>query len=150
QDGEMFAVPPIFDGAPYPATAIAMEKTKIFLLYRQDFLRLLRESSEFSFAVIAWMSKMLREKTATIQNLATASPENRAGNVLLRLAKKEEVENEQVKISLRRQDIAEMAGLTTETTIRAIRRLADKNLIKIQRGKIIIDDIELLQHFLSR
>ncbi len=150
QDGEMFAVPPIFDGAPYPATAIAMEKTKILLLYRQDFLRLLRESSEFSFAVIAWMSKMLREKTATIQNLATASPENRAGNVLLRLAKKEEVENEQVKISLRRQDIAEMAGLTTETTIRAIRRLADKNLIKIQRGKIIIDDIELLQHFLSR
>ncbi len=93
---------------------------------------------------------MLSEKTATIQNLATASPENRAGNVLLRLAKKEEVENEQVKISLRRQDIAEMAGLTTETTIRAIRRLADKNLIKIQRGKIIIDDIELLQHFLSR
>ncbi|MBA2493197.1 MAG: cyclic nucleotide-binding domain-containing protein, partial [Acidobacteria bacterium] len=52
QDGEMFAVPPIFDGAPYPATAIAMEKTKILLLYRQDFLRLLHESSEFSFAVI--------------------------------------------------------------------------------------------------
>ncbi len=32
QDGEMFAVPPIFDGAPYPATAIAMERTKILWL----------------------------------------------------------------------------------------------------------------------
>ncbi len=148
QDGEMFAVPPVFDGAPYPATAIAMENTKILLLYRQDFLRLLHESSEFSFAVIGWMCEMLREKTATIQNLATSSPEHRVGNVLLRLAERMGLDS--TKILLRRQDIAEMAGLRTETTIRVIRKLADKNLLKIQRGKIIIDDTELLQRFLSR
>ncbi len=70
----MFAVLPMFDGAPYPA-AVAMEKTKILLLNGKDFLRLLQESSKFSFAVISWMCEMLREKTATIQNLATASPE---------------------------------------------------------------------------
>lgn len=149
-DGEMFAVPPVFDGAPYPSTAIAMENTKILLLYRKDFLRLLRESSEFSFAVIAWMCEMLREKTATIQNLATASPEHRAGNILLRLTKNEAAETEPITIKLRRQDIAEMAGLTTETTIRAIRKLAAKNLIEIQRGKIIIHDSELLREYLSR
>jgi len=148
--GEMFAVPPAFDGEPYPATAIAMEKSKILLLYRKDFLRLLEESSEFSFIVISWMCEMLREKTAAIQNLATASPEHRAGNVIVRLSKNENVEGAApVTISVRRQDIAEMAGLTTETTIRAIRRLADRNLIKIERGKIIIDDIEPLREFLA-
>lgn len=91
---------------------------------------------------------MLREKTATIQNLATASPEYRVGNVLLRLAEKED--SDSTKILLRRQDIAEMAGLTTETTIRTVRKLADKNLIKITHGKIFIDDVAPLQHFLSR
>ncbi len=50
--GEMFAVPRVFDGAPYPATAITVERTKLLQLDRKDFLRLLRESSEFSFAVI--------------------------------------------------------------------------------------------------
>jgi CRP-like cAMP-binding protein len=60
--GEMFAVPPVFDGEPYPATTVAMEKTKILLLYRNDFLQFLRNSSEFSFAVIGWMCEMLREK----------------------------------------------------------------------------------------
>lgn len=148
--GEMFAVPPVFDGAPYPATAVAMEKTKILLLYRKDFLRLLRESSEFSFAVIGWMCEMLREKTAAIQNLAIASPEQRAGNVLLRLTKNEAAKIEPIIITIRRQDIAEMAGLTTETTIRAVRRLAAKNLIKIERGKIIIDDLAPLREYLSR
>lgn len=148
ESGEMFAVPPVFDGAPYPSTAVAMEETTLLLLYRKDFLRLLRESSEFSFAVIAWMCEMLREKTATIKNLATASPEQRVGNVLLRLAEKDGAEN-QVKISLRRQDIAEMAGLTTETTIRVIRKLAEKELVRIERGKIILEEAERLRRFLS-
>jgi CRP/FNR family transcriptional regulator, cyclic AMP receptor protein len=148
ESGEMFAVPPVFDGAPYPSTAVAMEETTLLLLYRKDFLRLLRESSEFSFAVIAWMCEMLREKTATIKNLATASPEQRVGNVLLRLAEKAETAKP-VKIALRRQDIAEMAGLTTETTIRVIRRLAEKDLVRIERGKIILEQPDLLRRFLN-
>ena len=149
ESGEMFAIPPVFDGAPYPSTAVAMEETTLLLLYRKDFLHLLKESSEFSFAVIAWMCEMLREKTATIKNLATASPEQRVGNVLLRLAEKEGAADASVKISLRRQDIAEMAGLTTETTIRVIRKLAEKNLVKIVHGKIILEQSTRLRRFLS-
>jgi len=147
QNGEMFAVPPAFDGRNFPSTAIAMEETKLLIIYRNDFLKLLRESSELSFAVIEWMSAMLREKTATIQNLVTASPEHRVGNVLLRLAKKED-EKQQVKITMRRQDIAEMAGLTTETTIRAVKKLAEKGLLKIVHGKIILEQPETLRAFL--
>jgi CRP-like cAMP-binding protein len=147
--GEMFAVPPAFDGEPYPATAVTMEKSKILLLYWKEFLRLLEESSEYSLIVISWMCEMLREKTAAIQNLATASPEHRAGNVIVRLSKNETAAGAPVTITVRRQDIAEMAGLTTETTIRAIRRLADRNLIKIERGKIIIDDFKPLRDFLA-
>lgn len=148
ENGEMFAVPPVFDGAPYPATAIAMRETKLLLIDRADFFRLLRESHEFSFAVIAWMCEMLREKTSVIKNLATASPEHRIGNVLLRLAEKESSQTP-IKIALRRQDIAEMAGLTTETTIRATRKLAEKNLVKIVHGKIILDSPEHLAKFLD-
>ena len=49
---------------------------------REDFLQLLRENSDLSFAVIGWMCNMLREKTAIIQNLATSSPEHRIGTIL--------------------------------------------------------------------
>ncbi len=66
--GEMFAVPPVFDGGPYPATVIAMEDTELLLLRREVFLKMLRESPDLSFAVIDWMCGMLREKTALIKN----------------------------------------------------------------------------------
>ena len=144
EPGEMFAVPAVFDGGVYPAAAIAMEESQLLLVERNRFLELLRESSELSFAVISWMSAMLRDKTATIQNLATASPDHRVAKVLLKLTGREAPEMP-VRIKLRRQDIARMAGLTTETTIRVIRRLADGGLLSIDHGKIIVDDITGLQ-----
>lgn len=92
QDGDIFAIPPVLDGKTYPATAISMEKTKLLLIYRNDFLRLVKESDEFSELTMARMSELLRETTASIKNLATSSPERRIGNVLVRLAKKEKGE----------------------------------------------------------
>jgi CRP/FNR family transcriptional regulator len=148
EKGEMFAVPPVFDGGKYPATAIAMEEARLLLIARKDFLEVLRTSSEFSFAVIQWMCGMLREKTATIQNLATASPEHRVASILLKLSLKELNEGP-VKITHRRQDIARMAGLTTETTIRSIRKLADKHLVTISHGKVVVESPQPLREFLE-
>ena len=145
-EGEMFAIPPVLDGKNYPATAIAMDKSKLLLIYRRDFLRLLKDSPEFSSLTMSRMSELLRETTSSIKNLVSASPEQRIGNVLVRLAKKEGRETP-VTISIRRQDIAEMSGLTTETTIRAVRKLADKGLVQIVHGKIIIENVSnLSQH----
>ena len=145
--GEMFAVPPVFDGEPNPASAITIEDSVLLQLYREDFLRILNESPEFAFAVIAWTCEMLREKTSIIRNLATASPEHRVGNILLKLVE-EQNSDLPVKITVRRQDIAEMASLTTETTIRVIRRFAEQNLVRIVHGKIIFDDVNPLRDFL--
>jgi len=147
-EGEMFAVPPVFDGGPYPASAFAVEDTELLQINRSDFLRLLSDRPEFAVATISWMSEMLREKTSIIRNLAIASPERRIGNVLIKLTEAQEKPCP-VKISVRRQDIAEMASLTTETTIRAIRRLANQGLVRIVHGKIIIDQVEPLQHFVA-
>ncbi|MGI8544495.1 MAG: Crp/Fnr family transcriptional regulator [Aridibacter sp.] len=147
-DGEIFAIPPILDGKTYPATAVAMEETKLLLIYKKDFHTLLEESDEFSGFIMSRMSSLMREITSSMENLATASPEKRVGKILVRLANKENP-NDSIKIPIRRQDIAEMAGLTTETTIRATRRLADKNLIKIVHGKIILEGTDNLQKFLD-
>ena len=141
--GEMFAVPPVFDGKSYPSAAIAMEPTELLLIPRKRFLELIKASPDFALAVIEWMCAMLREKTMTIQNLATASPDHRVAKVLLKLAEREGGRFP-VRIGLRRQDIAEMAGVTTETAIRVIRRFAERGLVRIDRGKVVLDSAEEL------
>ncbi len=103
----------------------------------------MKEFAEFSSIVMEKMCGLLRETAETINNLANSSPEHRIGNILLRVCR-----DKPSKINLRRQDIADMAGLTTETTIRAVKKLADKDLLKIVRGKIILERPELLHDFL--
>jgi CRP/FNR family transcriptional regulator len=142
--GEIFAVPPVVDGKNYPASAVAMEDSNLLLIKREDFLALLHESSEFSLAIISWLCQMLREKTATIQNLSSASPEQRVGRVLLKLAERDAGLGP-VRIVVRREDIAKMAGLTTETTIRVVRKLAENEFIRIDHGKIVVDDVAPLR-----
>jgi CRP-like cAMP-binding protein len=146
--GEMFAVPPVFDGGSYPATAIAMEEAVLLQIGRADFLQILNESTEFAFQVIAWMCEMLREKTSMIRTLAAASPEYRVCRVLIKLADDQNAKPP-IRITVRRKDIAEMASLTTETTIRVIRKFGDQNLLRIEHGKIFIDEVEPLRHFLK-
>ena len=142
-NGEIFSIPPAMDGKCYPATCVVVENTKLLVLPRPNFLQLMQESNEFSAMVVEKMCGLLRETAETINNLANSSPEYRIGNVLLRLAK-----GNDLKINLRRQDIADMAGLTTETTIRTVKKLQEKGLLKIERGKIILDSPELLRDFL--
>ena len=148
RQGEMFALPPVFDGGPYPASAFAVEKTVLLRLDRRDFLQLIRESPEFSFAVIGWMCEMLREKTSIIRNLAITSSERRVAGVVMKLAKNAGSELP-VKITVRRQDIGEMASVSTETAIRVVRRLAERGLLRIERGKIFIDELDSLRLFLQ-
>jgi CRP/FNR family cyclic AMP-dependent transcriptional regulator len=148
REGEMFALPPVFDGGPYPASAFAVEKTVLLRLDRRDFLQLIRDSPEFSFAVIGWMCEMLREKTSIIRNLAITSSERRVAGVVMKLAKNAGPDLP-VKITVRRQDIGEMASVSTETAIRVVRRLADRGLVRIEHGKIFIDELDPLRLFLQ-
>jgi CRP/FNR family transcriptional regulator len=147
-DNEMFALPPVVDGKQYPASAYTMAPSEILLLHRSDFYDLLRESHEFTLAVLGWMSEMLRQKTASIQTLAGGSAEQRIAGVLIRLFGAEPGPPP-IKIKLRREDIGRMAGLTTETTIRMIRRLADTGAIRVERGKIFIDEVGGLARYLA-
>jgi CRP-like cAMP-binding protein len=141
--GEVFAIPPAMDGKQFPATAVAIDSCVLLLLPRDKFLALMSSSSEFSAAIIGRMCGILRQRADTVQILATSSAEQRVASVIIRLA--EELNGDGInKIPHRRQDIAEMAGLTLETTIRVIRKMAEKGCFTIVGGRIMIGTTEPL------
>jgi CRP/FNR family transcriptional regulator len=142
--GEAFAIPPAVDGKRFPATAVAIEKSDLLLIPREEFLELMKTSPEFSAAIMTRMCGILRDRVDTAHILATSSAEQRVVTVLLRLAG--DIGADEVKeIAYRRQDIAEMAGLSLETTIRAIRKLADKGCLNIVGGRIHLETTHQLR-----
>ena len=144
QAGEIFAIPPAMDGKRFPATAVAIENSSLLMVPRNEFLAMMESSSEFSSLVLNRMCGILRDRAVTVQIMASPSAEQRIATVLLRLTG-EINGNETKKITHRRQDIAEMAGLSLETTIRTIRKLADKGFLKIIGGRIFVETAEHLR-----
>lgn len=143
-EGEIFAIAPALDGKTFPATAVAMEKTQLLILPRHSFLELMQESSEFAAIMTARMCGLLRERTTTVQILAMSSADHRIGNVLLNLANGSNADCP-MEIPFRRQEIAEMSGLTIETAIRSVRKLEKRGYLKIVNRKIVIEDLEPLK-----
>ena len=87
---------------------------------------------------------ILRDRADTVQILATPSAEQRVASIILRLTGEMNA-GEVKKITHRRQDIAEMAGLSLETTIRTIRKLAEKGYLKIVGGRIFVEKTDHLR-----
>ena len=145
REGETFMIPPLVDGLDSPSTAVAIERTRLLQISRDKFLRLLHTRNEFALAIIDHLVALMREKTGTIRTLSTPSPEQRILETLVKVVGKENAALKlPFQVPLRRQDIANMSGLTTETTIRVIRNLAKKKAVRIEHGKIFIDDVERL------
>lgn len=142
--GEIFAIPPAIDGRRFPATAVAAEDSKLLFVPRRSFAALLQESAEFNALIMRKMCGILRDRSTTVRILSTPSAEQRIGTVLLKLAT-DSGQPPPVEIKLRRQDIAEIAGLTTETAIRAVGSLARRGLVRVCRRKIFVDDPDRLR-----
>lgn len=141
--GELFAIPPALDGKRFPATAVAMEESELRFMPRADFKSLMDRSPEFSAVILEQMCGILRQKADTVRILATPSAEQRIAGVLIGIVGN--IDNTGPRrIDHRRQDIADMAGLTIETTIRSIRRMAAREMFRIVHGKIYIDSLEPL------
>jgi CRP-like cAMP-binding protein len=142
--GEVFAIPPALDGKTFPSTAVAMEETRIHFLPRDRFLELMNEFPGFSTLILGRACGILRDRADTISVLSVSSSERRVAKVLATVAEQENAEMP-FRVPHRRQDLAEMAGLSLESAIRSARKLADRGAIRIHRGKIYIDDLAKLK-----
>ncbi len=98
--------------------------------------------------MIMELGRQLREAHSTIKSLAVDRVEQRIAGILLRLAGKLGVPGQGgilLDLSLTRQDLADMAGTTVETTIRVMSRFTKSKILKPASGKILILNSKALQ-----
>jgi CRP/FNR family transcriptional regulator len=146
--GDIFGEASLFDRKPYPASAQAMETATILKLSRKDFFLFFGRHPFVATEMIMDLGRQLREAHATIKSLAVDRVEQRIANILLKLADKlgtGEKSGIMLNLALTRQDLADMAGTTVETTIRVMSRFTKSKIIKPVSGKIFILDSQALK-----
>jgi len=137
--GEMFGEVAVFENKPYPASAQAVAETKVLGIKRENLLAFLASRPEVALRIINILGGRLREAQSRLRDFAGERVEQRLARTLLMLSAKLGY-----TLPFTRQEIADMAGTTTETAIRFMSRLKDGGIIRSVRGKtIILDETKL-------
>ena len=131
--GEMFGEVAVFEDKPYPASAQTAEDTRILGIGRQDFLTFLAQRPQVALRIISILGGRLRDSQNRLKDLAGERVEQRLARTLLMLSAKLGA-----TLPFTRQEIADMAGTTTETAIRFLSRLKESEIIRSTRGRITI------------
>lgn len=133
--GEMFGEVAVFEDKPYPASAQAVAETRVLAIKREDFWAFLANRPEVALRIIYVLGGRLRDAQGRLRDIAGERVEQRVASILLMLSSKLGPD-----LPFTRQEIADMAGTTTETAIRVMSRLKDRGIIRPLRGKTVIVD----------
>jgi CRP-like cAMP-binding protein len=135
---QSFGEPPLFLNQHYPANAIAVEDSEIFLLPKNNFMKLLEENPAVSIKIIENLAQRLYYKSVMAAEMSTQEPEHRVlklidhGIAYFNFKK----DDNGYLINFTRQQIGDLTGLRVETVIRTIKSLEKKGFLKIINRKV--------------
>lgn len=147
-EGEMIGYRAIFCGDKYNRTAIAMENSSVCLIPVDIFLSCVKENQKVAFKVFQLFSKELQEVEKKIIDITHRSVKERIAQCLILLKETYGVESDRctLKIIIRRDELASIAGTTRETATRILFELQKKKIIGLSGKKIqIINSEELFK-----
>ena len=135
--GDFFGEMSLLDGEARSANVIALEKTEVLSLNRDDFLVVLHDYPKIAIQLLKEMTSRLRKSDRQIVSLSLSDAEKRIALCIVRFADEQGViKNGRVtipKIPIQ-QDIANMAGTSRETVSRAMSLLTEEKYIE-RNGK---------------
>ena len=134
--GESFGEPPLLIGKPFPASAIALEDSVIYMLPKDTFHKVLHEYPEIKDQLLCVMANRVYQKSLSAKSLINPSPQTRILNFLTWQRSKMEPLADRVLIPLTRQEIANCTGLRVETVIRTLHQMNEEKVVDIRNHKL--------------
>lgn len=144
--GDFFGYHSLLQNTPYNETAETLEKSKICSIGREDFEILINNNKKVAQKFIRLLAHNVTEKEEQLINLAYNSLRKRVADALLTLLKKyKEEDHSNFTIQISREDLAHIAGTTTESLIRTLSDFKAEKLIEAEAGSVkIINEKKLL------
>jgi CRP/FNR family transcriptional regulator len=150
--GESVAELPVFDGGPYPASAVAIEDAEIAFISRRDFQAYCMEHPEVALKVLATVGGRLRRLVGIIEELSFTTIRQRLITALLRLAESEGKQTSrgiEFQLPASHQELASQLGTVRELISRNLMRLQAEGLLDVDARQIVVKDIKGLSALLS-
>lgn len=146
--GDMFPHTGLFNPNPYPATAETIVDTRLLAVPVRLFERLVTDTPSIAIKMMRVMGDKIRELQEKLQVLTGHDVKHRVLFFLLQLAEQhgDPHKNEiTIHLPITHQELANAIGTTRETINRLLNQFAKEQLLKVDRNRIVILDVEALK-----
>jgi CRP-like cAMP-binding protein len=147
RDGDVFGEIALLDGKERTADATAATECELLIVPRRALLQLLERRPDLCIELLIVLCERLRRTNEQVEDLAFLDLEARIAKVLVRLA--EENGNGQpvarpVGVKISQRALGELVGGSRESVNKHLQDWKRSGIIAIEKGSIVIHDIEAL------
>lgn len=146
--GDPLGAVAVYEGFPFPATALALEETTCVLIPREAFFRLLETHPTLVRGFLLGLTTRLMELTNRLADLTGTRVESRMARLFLKLSEQSgrpDPRGELIPGVLSRQELADLTGTTIETAIRIMSRWHKQHLVHTEKDGFVIVDRHALE-----
>lgn len=136
--GRSFGEPPLFGDFNYPASAISIDETAVYVLRKELFQNLLLENPTIHLQFTEVLANRLYYKATMASGHSSNNAEERIIQLIdyLKFHVYKIPANELYQVELTRQQIGDLTGLRVETVIRVLKKMEKQNEIQIRNRKV--------------
>lgn len=147
--GRPVAELPLFDGGPYPASAVTEVESRLLFVPRAEFESLVRETPDVAQAVIHELGKRLRHLVHVTETLAFRDVAARLASFLAEYAATHGTATSdgiEIVLDRTREQLSFDLGTARESVSRALKQLTQKGVVvPLSRNRMRIPDVERLR-----
>jgi len=141
--GDVLGYRALLSGDRYGASAVALEDTKVCFIPKELFVTVLKNDTGLAFEMMKLLSDELHKAEVKLTHLAQKPIRERLAETLLFIKETYGFEEDGITLNVRlsREEIANLVGTATESTIRLLSDFKKDGMVELDGKKI-----KILQH----
>jgi len=147
--GDLLGFEVFYNGRAYRNSAVAMEECELCYIEKHAFFKILEKEPAIARKLILSLGRELNHAYERIGYLGLLNAREKLAHLLYTLASQYGVSVDggavKLNLTLSRLEIAELLGITQETSIRLLKSFKEEGVIEIKRKEIIIKSLARLK-----
>ena len=135
--GEFIGLSAVFTKNSFNYSSVALTDCQVYLIENETIARVVKQNGMFGFNIIKRYCEQNADLFKTVRNLMYKQMNGRLADTLLYI---ENLKNENTEIFqlLSRKDIADFAGISTESAVKLLKSFEKDGLIKLNEKDIVL------------
>jgi CRP-like cAMP-binding protein len=142
--GEFVGLSSVFSGNVFTYSSVAITDCQVFLVEKDAIAEVAKENGKFGFQIIKRYCEQNTNLLNTVRNLMYKQMNGRMADTLLYLDNLKKEKPEIFKL-LSRKDIADFAGISTESTVKILKSFEKDGLLELHEKDIKITKYDTLE-----